>query len=140
MAFTLTSLTDLPAGQQVVTHPSLSITYVMKIIAGGATASIQQQGGATGGDWLVAVRPLVSWHLHSESAAGSPGATLRIMLSSDPVVIPFTDFGYYPIPVDSESFMSNLLLPSVTARFDLINADAANIVTVYGHIKIQADS
>lgn len=137
MAFSLMSVTDLPGGQQVETHPSLSITYVVETIAGGASANIVQQG-ATSDDWLIAVRPYVSWQLYVPHGVPSNGATLRIMLSSDPAAAPFEAFGLYPLLLRSESYMSNLFLPSVAARFQLINTDPANLVAIYGHIRIQA--
>lgn len=136
MPFTLTSLTDLPGGQQVETHPTISVGRFEGTLAGGASAYVVQQG-APCADWLIAVRSIVSWAFVVSSVTASPGATLRVFISSDPGLMGFYTYNCYPLPKSARSCMFNLVLPGIAAQFQLRNAHATENIGVMGHITIQ---
>jgi|GEM_PF-7086497 len=136
MAFTLTSLTDLPGGQQVETHPTISIGRYQETLAGGADDYVVQQG-APSNDWLVAVRSIVSWMFFPFGVNTSPGLTLIVYICSDPLLGTFDVYNCYPFPRDVHSYMTGLVLPAVAARFRLLNAHATENIGVIGHVKIQ---
>lgn len=137
MAFSMSTLTDLPGGQQVETHPALSIALHNENLAGGANVLVNHQGAASN-DWLIGVRSAVTWwFLVLKGLGNSPGVTLQIELAHD-ATLGFYEYNWYALPAGTVSTMTNLVLPGVLARFRLINAHATDTVEIQGIIKVQA--
>jgi len=136
MSFTISALNDLPGGQQVETHPSMSFARYQGTIAGGASDYIIQQG-ASSDHWLIGVRSIISWWFRSYNLTASPGVTLNVYLCSDPSLAAFDFYNCYTIPRDVGSGMTGLVLMGMAARFRLVNAHLTDSTDVIGHIKIQ---